>query len=121
WARLLTAWATYEQATSYGSRISARSARLDAAGCRPKEVSAWIANGRWRSLGCEPSKKGGRFAFSFMNAWWAWYVKLSPEWREETEDGRLEEFSTFGADAPKLDIPGNNGVLSLLIGLKWVG
>ena len=41
--------------------------------------------------------------------------------REEDEEGRLDDFTEFGGDVGKLDVPGVNGVLSLIFGLKWVG
>ncbi|KAL1724732.1 hypothetical protein EV714DRAFT_240490 [Schizophyllum commune] len=101
-------------------RIAPKALRLDLAGSRPKEISAWIGAGRWRSGG-EPVKKNGKFALSLMNAWWAWYLKLVPDWRDEDERGRLEEFVTFGEGMGKLDVPGVNGILSLVVALKWVG
>ncbi|KAL1724762.1 hypothetical protein EV714DRAFT_278240 [Schizophyllum commune] len=121
WARLLHAWVRYEGVKSYGQGRLPKTSRLDVAGCRPKEVAAWIGGGRWRSEGCEPAKKEGKFACALMNAWWAWYIKLVPGWREEDEEGRLEDFTDFGVDAGKLDVPGVNGVLSLVFSLKWVG
>ncbi|KAL1698883.1 hypothetical protein EV121DRAFT_296722 [Schizophyllum commune] len=121
WARLLHAWARYEGVKRYGEGRPSKTSRLDVAGCRPKEVAAWIGGGRWRSEGCEPAKKEGKFACVLMKAWWAWYIKLVPGWREEDEEGRLEDFVDFGHDVGKLDVPGVNGVLSLVFSLKWVG
>ncbi|KAL1657905.1 hypothetical protein GGF50DRAFT_92967, partial [Schizophyllum commune] len=121
WAHLLHAWVRYEGVKHYGKGRPSKTSRLEVAGCRPKEVSAWIAGGRWRSEGCEPAKKEGKFASALMSAWWAWYIKLVPSWREEDEEGRLDDFTEFGGDVGKLDVPGVNGVLSLIFGLKWVG
>ncbi|KAL1712070.1 hypothetical protein EV715DRAFT_297420 [Schizophyllum commune] len=89
WASLLHAWLQYEGSRSYGDDRPAKTSKLDVAGCRPKEISAWIAGGRWRSSGCEPAKKEGRFALNLLNSWWKWYAKLVPEWREEDEAGRF--------------------------------
>ncbi|KAL1671092.1 hypothetical protein EV122DRAFT_285333 [Schizophyllum commune] len=121
WVRLLQAWTKYEDRRNYGKDLPARGSRLDGAKTRPREVSAWIAGGRWRSPGCEPVRKAGKFAAALMSAWWAWYVMLVPDWREEDERGRLDDFDGFGGGMGKLDVPGVNGVLSLIVCLKWVG
>ncbi|KAH8802322.1 hypothetical protein DL96DRAFT_1475715 [Flagelloscypha sp. PMI_526] len=81
---------------------------------RPAELNKWIGNGRWRTTH-RLTQSSKTFGTELM-AWWA---TLTPA-TDITADSSCEEIRASG-DWKRARAPGNNGFLSVVMGLKWWG
>jgi hypothetical protein len=55
--------------------------------------------------------------YAWSAQWWAWWADINPEWRVQTEGKRLEKGGV--GEWTKLDIGGPNGLLNVLMCLRW--
>ncbi|KAJ7126585.1 hypothetical protein C8R43DRAFT_897684 [Mycena crocata] len=87
-------------------------------GARPDPITSWINKGRVsKTKNIPPVTNVAKYAESFLS----WWDELQPEWRTHSGEGRW----AFGGDVPygksdewgDLDVPGQNGCLSLVAGL----
>ncbi|KAJ7159880.1 hypothetical protein C8R43DRAFT_881611 [Mycena crocata] len=87
-------------------------------GSRPTPVTNWISRGRVSKTQKIPQVANvAKYAEQFM----LWWDELQPEWRKRKKDGGWE----FGGDVAygkpdewgELDVPGQNGCLSVVAGL----
>ncbi|KAI5823487.1 hypothetical protein K523DRAFT_357604 [Schizophyllum commune Tattone D] len=120
WAALVRIYGSWEEAHAYTSAKGATKA-LPTLNTRPKEIGIWISHARWtRGVSGEPNPKDFAFAQSLLRRWWEWYRRLSPGWRRTRADGTLEACTVLDNDMGKLECSGVNGVLNLIVVLKWV-
>ncbi|KAL1699669.1 hypothetical protein EV121DRAFT_273609 [Schizophyllum commune] len=120
WMALISDYGSWEEAHAYTSAKGASKA-LPTLNTRPKEVAVWISHARWaRGRSGEPNPKDTAFAHGLLRRWWEWYRRLSPSWRRTQTDGTLEPCTVLGDDMGKLECSGVNGVLNLVVVLKWV-
>ncbi|KAJ7089509.1 hypothetical protein C8R43DRAFT_891312 [Mycena crocata] len=80
---------------------------------RPDQVKKWISYGR--KGGPKPPITNAKV---FGDEWWGWWHKLNPEWRYVAEDGATMETDESG-EWGELDNTGPNGMLNVLICLRW--
>ncbi|KAJ7604358.1 hypothetical protein DFH06DRAFT_1021170, partial [Mycena polygramma] len=109
---LLRAWVELETSTNFVQRGSLPK------GICPDQVSAWVRDGRGRTVEVQPIDDVGKFE----TEWWAWWTSLQPEWRGfrrgRRKPGEVEAVPD-GADWGRLASAGKNGVLSVVAALYW--
>ncbi|KIK60678.1 hypothetical protein GYMLUDRAFT_115058, partial [Collybiopsis luxurians FD-317 M1] len=81
---------------------------------RPREVSAWIRNGRRKNVIISSDQ-----IEAFGKNVWAWWLVLQLSWRDTSEGKPLHAVACYGDNWNTLDHFGKNGWLSLLACLKW--
>ncbi|KAL1684546.1 hypothetical protein GGG16DRAFT_119691 [Schizophyllum commune] len=119
WALLVREFGAWEEAHAF-SNVKGTKA-LPTLSARPKEVATWISHARWnRGNSGEPTPKGPALSQKLLRGWWEWYRRLSPDWRDSRPDGTLEPISVTQEDMGRLECSGMNGILNLLVVLKWV-
>ncbi|KAJ7062418.1 hypothetical protein B0H15DRAFT_794823 [Mycena belliarum] len=106
WRALCNAWWEVEA----GSRFTAGKA-LRTKG-RPEQVGWWIGRGRARA----PTITN---VDAFAASWNKWWRSLNPTWRSGEKGGELSREA--GGDWDVLRVPGINGMLSVVMSLKWWG
>jgi hypothetical protein len=81
---------------------------------RPPEIAAWMKNRRpWKDVEIADVEEFGR-------KWWAWWNSLQPSSRiSKNEDETLPP--TVDMDWSKLQKPGKNGFLLVMLSLVWWG
>ncbi|KAJ7805534.1 hypothetical protein B0H14DRAFT_2180549, partial [Mycena olivaceomarginata] len=75
---------------------------------RPKAVGVWVKNAR---KGVPKIGLSGEME----DQWWAWWKGINPSWR--VRDGELLQTGDGSWDV--LKCPGQNGLLNVVITLKW--
>ncbi|KAJ6457182.1 hypothetical protein C8R47DRAFT_995805 [Mycena vitilis] len=80
---------------------------------RPGEVSEWIRDGREHARTVKNTK-------TFESKWWKWWGSLQPKWRALLVDAAPPP-PPEGADWAVLDVPGQNGMLTVVATLYWWG
>ncbi|KAJ7350071.1 hypothetical protein DFH08DRAFT_667128, partial [Mycena albidolilacea] len=102
WSELVEQWYLHEKNHGFVCPTKGHSAKL-----RPKEIGAWVQRAR---TGSPDIKDVVRFAGEWQN----WWQDINPVWRKVKLPMPRE-------DGPWmfLDLPGQNGFLNVLIGLKW--
>ncbi|KAK7008539.1 hypothetical protein R3P38DRAFT_2791506 [Favolaschia claudopus] len=109
---LVAAWTRVEVASRFQHSPSNLSAKL-----RPKQVSAWISNGRrTESVVDNPAR--------FAKEWQAWWDSLQPSWRVRETSGEWSITRGYGANGREwgpLYHWGVNGVLTIVASLFFWG
>ncbi|KAJ7018310.1 hypothetical protein C8F04DRAFT_1199093 [Mycena alexandri] len=109
WVRIVNLWWDYETKAKYVGP-----ARGKGTGKRPKEVSAWI--GRARSGGPVPAIID---VSSFASRWWTWWEEINPAWRGRTGTVAKRLVKEGDGDWASVASSGPNGMLNIVICLKW--
>ncbi|KAJ7622618.1 hypothetical protein DFH06DRAFT_898150, partial [Mycena polygramma] len=108
WARVLEMWWKGEKQASFEGPGKGQHAKL-----RPACVQGWIA--RARTGGPNPPLAD---LFAFVAQWWKWWTALNPKWRlEGVPEGK--RLSRAGGEWGATVQTGPNGVLNVLICLRW--
>ncbi|KAJ7026650.1 hypothetical protein C8F04DRAFT_966196 [Mycena alexandri] len=81
---------------------------------RPKEVTGWISHAR--SGGPQPPIVD---VFSFAARWWPWWVEINPQWRVRMGTTVKRLAKEGEGDWDLLASTGPNGMLNVLICLRW--
>ncbi|KAJ7884190.1 hypothetical protein B0H14DRAFT_2202283, partial [Mycena olivaceomarginata] len=103
WAELVSQWYLREQQTGFMCPTKGHPAKL-----RPKEIGVWVQRAR---TGSPDIKDVARFA----DEWRKWWQDINPAWRKVTLPMQKKDSGPWTL----LDVPGQNGFLNVLIGLKW--
>ncbi|KAJ7231229.1 hypothetical protein C8J57DRAFT_1092015 [Mycena rebaudengoi] len=117
WEAVVAMWWKQEESQKFAGPV--HSARGHPPKGRPKEVALWVKHV------CKAGSVKVVDAYAFAVEWWVRWVGINPEWREWTQQGRLERSQqgrlerSGGGDWKQLDIGGPNGVLNILICLRW--
>ncbi|THU98050.1 hypothetical protein K435DRAFT_596768, partial [Dendrothele bispora CBS 962.96] len=106
--QLVKDWVKLE--LSYGSL--APQTKLSSGGGRPQDIGLWMKHRRMNSY----SPGHMEDMESFASSWWGWWSHLNPAWRIEKKE--LLHDVTEG-DWSCLRCPGQNGLWSVLICLRW--
>ncbi|KAK7029472.1 hypothetical protein VNI00_014505 [Paramarasmius palmivorus] len=91
--------------------------------CRPKEIDQWrTAVGRAErfTLVKEPKLQTQEKLEFFGESVWQWWCAMQPQWRVIV-DGRTQPFQQFGREWHTLNRRGPNGLVLLLVTVKWWG
>ncbi|KAJ7119388.1 hypothetical protein C8R46DRAFT_860053, partial [Mycena filopes] len=104
WTEGVEEWWALEEATGFATSIKG----LSTDGW-PQEIHTWIKNAR---KGTPEIKNVARF----VEGWKGWWRGLNPEWRVTVDGDLIRE---GGEGLGQLRVPGANGFLGVLIGLKW--
>ncbi|KAL1738776.1 hypothetical protein HDZ31DRAFT_50461, partial [Schizophyllum fasciatum] len=88
---------------------------------RPKYLGDWIA--RARSVNYAPKRPSSRaevddWICDYQETMWAWWMELNPSWRRGKKRNHLLKPKNPGDWSP-LHRTGQNGLLTVLKGLKW--
>ncbi|KIM74212.1 hypothetical protein PILCRDRAFT_14653 [Piloderma croceum F 1598] len=76
---------------------------------RPPEIAAWMKNRRpWKDVDIVDTELFGR-------QWWAWWLSLQPDSRKRHDE------PTADMDWAKVQKPGKNGFLLIMLALVWWG
>lgn len=78
---------------------------------RPPQIDWWV--GRGRPYGTDVDIPDVKV---FGDLWWKWWRGAQPSWRKPEDDDMVR---VVRGPWEKLDRPGQNGMLSVLICLKW--
>ncbi|KAJ7019133.1 hypothetical protein C8F04DRAFT_976131 [Mycena alexandri] len=109
WAKVVTYWWDYEKAANFLGPNKGKGT-----GKRPKEVSGWIS--RARTGGPSPAIVD---VCSFASRWWVWWLEINPDWRART-GGVVQRLRKDGSgDWDSVASTGPNGMLNILICLRW--
>ncbi|KAI1782807.1 hypothetical protein LXA43DRAFT_846143, partial [Ganoderma leucocontextum] len=110
--RALEWWTVVEGGYKFKTSVSFQTSGLSAEH-RPEEVGIWLQILR-RNLMKSPAIKNEE---KYVQAWWGWWGRLQPEWRQRNEGGR----PCPGGEGPwdALKKPGQNGMLMVLLSLVW--
>ncbi|KAL1738232.1 hypothetical protein HDZ31DRAFT_51307 [Schizophyllum fasciatum] len=105
----------------YASSLRFQSAPLSSKG-RPRYLGEWIA--RARSVTYVPKRPSARadigdWICDFQEAMWGWWIELNPSWRKSKKHDKLLKPKAHGDWSP-LHRTGQNGLLSVIKGLKWL-
>ncbi|KAK7016262.1 hypothetical protein R3P38DRAFT_3203083 [Favolaschia claudopus] len=110
WEGVVAKWWAKEEAASFQGPAKGAGTKL-----RPKQVGAWIK--RARTGGPQPTVSD---TFGFSVVWWKWWVSINPDWRKRKDGGRRMERDTTTGDWGVLQSQtGPNGLLNVLICLRW--
>lgn len=108
WARCIDLWAKLER-----SALS-RNSRLAESGLRPIELSKWVASRKWDS---DPVVED---LLDYAQRWIAWWRAMQPACRKvEGRELPNELDDQMRKDVVSLKKAGANGLVVLLVGLKW--
>jgi hypothetical protein len=81
---------------------------------RPPEIGIWMKNRRlWKDISILDKEK-------FSGQWWNWWISLQPEPRAHSDRNNIA-LLTVEMDWSKLQKPGKNGFLLVMISLVWWG
>ncbi|KAJ6451211.1 hypothetical protein C8R47DRAFT_952652, partial [Mycena vitilis] len=85
---------------------------------RPEQVGKWIRDGRGRTQAVRTIPNIEQYA----TQWWKWWSALQPQWRGAWRGQKgPQQAVPKGADWSLLEVPGQNGVLSVVATLYWWG
>ncbi|KAK0477821.1 hypothetical protein IW261DRAFT_1565606 [Armillaria novae-zelandiae] len=110
WADLLAAWQVLEAQISQNG--SPTKGRLGTITSRPSSLSVWLQNRRYNVYPQLPP--------SFSAEFLAWWNALQPNWRR-SETGPLPAANYSRSLHKALSKGGQNGLVTVLIGLMWWG
>lgn len=100
-------WKSVEE----GKRLNLGGPRM-----RPAALGVWVKNGRARAN--KRLKLVEAEMTEFMEQWWTWWAVLQSPWRLRNDEGQwIRTMSGVGWD--KLNVPGQNGLLSVVAVLSW--
>ncbi|KAK0436993.1 hypothetical protein EV421DRAFT_1739211 [Armillaria borealis] len=118
WDDIMWFWTLIEGRQEF--KTSRNSIGPQAAELRPAEVGDWLKRGRNVEYVPELGRKDVKV---LGESWWAWWKALQPEWRDISGvEGCLEgDHQTGNSDWDCLWHLGANGLMTVLIGLKWWG
>ncbi|KAJ7059181.1 hypothetical protein C8F01DRAFT_989740 [Mycena amicta] len=111
--KLLEAFVAFEE----GHGWTDGSKSLSAVG-RPKQIQQWIRAARIATPAMTKPHK--RYDIEF----WTWWKVLQPAWRNaktEWPEMAAPQRWEVGGDWGKLEVPGKNGLVSVVAGLYWWG
>ncbi|KAJ7017234.1 hypothetical protein C8F04DRAFT_979725 [Mycena alexandri] len=109
WAKIMSLWWDLEKKASFIGPGKGKGTSM-----RPKEVAGWIS--RARSGGPQPPIVD---VFSFAARWWPWWVEINPQWRVRTGTTVKRLAKEGEGDWDSLASTGPNGMLNVLICLRW--
>lgn len=118
WDDIMWFWMLIEGCQEF--KTSHISIGLQAVALHPAEVGDWLKQGCTMEYVPELGRKDVKV---LGESWWAWWKALQPEWRNILGvEGCLEgDHQTGNGDWDCLWHPGANGLMMVLIGLKWWG
>lgn len=95
--------------------MSSLKARLPEAKARPTELSRWLQTRKYSHIPQLDSEQ------RFAEQWMAWWSALQPEWRPSKRKGGLPMAFKKNESRRLIGLRkgGPNGLVTVLIGLKW--
>ncbi|KAF5348176.1 hypothetical protein D9757_014680 [Collybiopsis confluens] len=116
WRQALRDLVTLERYHEFEDRVISKGSTFSSAG-RPKAFSWWFRNRK--PIGRLPPTEMFGKTDEFATQWWQWYSIINPEWRERDGSGRIVVNGSGEGEWDEFDLPGQNGMLSLLVSLRW--
>jgi hypothetical protein len=108
WIRCVTLWADLEKTALN------RNSRLTESGLRPVKLSKWVSSRKWDS---DPIVEN---LLDYANRWIAWWRAMQPACRKvEGRELPADLDDRMKMDMASLKKAGANGLVVLLVGLKW--
>ncbi|KAK6977456.1 hypothetical protein R3P38DRAFT_2810287 [Favolaschia claudopus] len=109
WTKVVELWWKQEERAGFIGPAKAMGTKY-----RPKEVAGWIS--RARVGGPQPAILD---VYGFAALWWKYWVAINPEWRTRVRDGRRLAKEGEGDWSALKKETGKNGLLNVLICLRW--
>ncbi|KAJ7754813.1 hypothetical protein B0H16DRAFT_1273614, partial [Mycena metata] len=104
WKAVVGLWWMLEEFTGFSSQTTPLPTTA-----RPEAVKIWVKNARKTAPAIKSVEK-------MEQEWWGWWTAVNPEWR--VREGELAREGTGSWD-DILSYPGLNGMLNVVICLKW--